>query len=39
MTIKYKPLGFHDITAYLVVTDAESTIEFAQKVFDAVVVE
>ena len=39
MSIKYKPKGYHDVTAYLVVADAESTIEFAQKVFDAVVVE
>ena len=36
---KYKPMGFHDVTTYLVVTDAELTIEFAQKVFNAVVVE
>ena len=35
MSINYKPKGYHDVTAYLVVTNAESTIEFAQKVFDA----
>ena len=39
MSFKYKPKGYHDVTASLVVTDAESTIKFAQNVFDAIVVE
>ena len=39
MSIQYKPKGYHDVTVYLVVTDAESTIKFAQNVFDAIVVE
>lgn len=37
MKVNYKPSGFNDVTAYLVVKNAEAVIEFAEKVFDAVI--
>lgn len=39
MKENYKPSGYNVVTAYLVVKNAEAVIEFAEKVFDAVVVE
>ena len=39
MKVKYKPNGYHDVKAYLVVNNAEAVIEFAEKVFDATLAE
>lgn len=39
MAIKYKPNGYHNVSTYLVVNNAEAVINFVEKVFDANVVE
>ena len=36
MTSEFKPSGYNNVSPYLVVSDANATIDFLQKAFDAV---
>ncbi len=39
MSVYYKPNGYHDVSSYIVVKNANDTIKFAENVFNAIVVE
>ncbi|MBC8197874.1 MAG: VOC family protein [Candidatus Marinimicrobia bacterium] len=39
MSVYYKPNGYHDVSSYIVVKNANDTIKFAENVFNAIIVE
>lgn len=39
MSVYYKPNGYHDVSSYIIVKNANDTIKFAENVFNAIVVE